>query len=183
MNVEFNMQFNRDMTPQEKLSHLITAEQHGWDAANNARQIPNGEGAGLLAQVDLYMAIIKGRRAEIHERLGVPADATRKQKDDALSGIYIAMEKIRDLAPTNIQQSEDFANQWTERLKPPQVQEQNPNQDTIIENPTITMPELASSGANASTSLTSSFAEMSTSDYAPTPPPPYDETYRPYRPS
>ncbi|KAL9098679.1 MAG: hypothetical protein Q9163_005707, partial [Psora crenata] len=116
MNVEFQMAFHRDMTPQEKLSHLQTAEQHGWDASNNARQSTN---SGLLVQVQLYIAIIKGRRAEIHERLGVSAHEIRKQKDDALSEIFIACEKTRELNPSNLQESVAFAQSWTDRLKPP----------------------------------------------------------------
>ena len=37
MGVEFEMNFHRDMRPEEKLSHLRGAKQHGWDASNNAR--------------------------------------------------------------------------------------------------------------------------------------------------
>ena len=113
MGVEFEMAFHRDMTQQEKLSHLSAAEQHGWDASYDARQSTN---SGLLAQIQLYMAIIKGRSAEINERLGVGAQETRKKKDDALSEIAIAVEKVRELCPANLKESTDFAETWTKRL-------------------------------------------------------------------
>jgi len=116
MGVEFEMAFHRDMAPQEKLSHLRTAEQHGWDASNNARQSTN---SGLLAQVQLYMAVIKGRSAEINERLGVGAQEIRRQKDDALSEIAIAIEKVRELRPARLQESDSFAETWNKRLRPP----------------------------------------------------------------
>jgi len=116
MGVEFEMAFHRDMAPQEKLSHLRTAEQHGWDASNNARQSTN---SGLLAQVQLYMAVIKGRSAEINERLGVGALEIRRQKDDALSEIAIAIEKVRELRPARLQESDSFAETWNKRLRPP----------------------------------------------------------------
>jgi hypothetical protein len=33
MNVEFEMAYNRDMSAEEKISHLQKAEQYGWDAS------------------------------------------------------------------------------------------------------------------------------------------------------
>ena len=116
MGVEFEMAFHRDMMPQEKLSHLRSAEQHGWDASYNARQSTN---SGLLAQVELYMAIIKGRSAEVNERLGVGPQQIRRQKDDVLSEIAIKIEKVRELRPNKLQESIDFADTWTKRLGPP----------------------------------------------------------------
>ena len=99
------------MSAEEKISHLQKAEQYGWDAAGYARQSSN---AGDLAQVKLYMAIIKGRKAEIHARLGVSPQEIRNQKDSALSEILIAMEELQQVGRSleNI----DWSKTWTQRL-------------------------------------------------------------------
>lgn len=124
LDVEFNMAFHRDMTLHEKLSHLQAAEQHAWDAAYNARQSTEkeekgggGGGGPLLAQVQLYNAIIKGRRAEIHARMQVPEDAVRRQKEDASSEIVIALEAIRAGSVGRVEESERFADTWLKRLQ------------------------------------------------------------------
>ena len=112
MHVEFQKAFQKGMTPEEKISHLQRAEQYGWDAAGYARQSST---AGDSAQVKLYMAIIRGRKAEIHARLGVTPQEIRNQKDEALSGIFIAMEELRQAGrgPENI----EWSKTWTERLQ------------------------------------------------------------------
>lgn len=110
------MAYHRDMAQREKISHLRSAEQYGWDACNNARQSTDH---GLLAQVQLYMAVIKGRIAEVNERLGVGTPEIRKQKDDALSEITIAIEKVKELRPAKLQESIGFAETWKTRLSPP----------------------------------------------------------------
>ena len=149
MSVEFEMAFHRDMAPQEKLSHLRTAEQHGWDASYNARQSSN---SGLLAQVQLYMAIIKGRSAQVHERLGVAAQEIRKQKDDALSEIGVAMERVREHRPTKVQESIDFAETWTKILSPTKMINATPPPPAAVPNtaastitPSIPVAELDTS--------------------------------------
>ncbi|KAL8699744.1 MAG: hypothetical protein Q9201_005827 [Fulgogasparrea decipioides] len=178
MNVEFETAFHRDMTPQQKLSHLQTAEQFGWDATNDVQQSVSGSpsqaGGGLLGQIQLYMAIIKGRKAEIHERLQVAAEATRRQKDDALSEIVIAMDEIRQSAPENVQESEQFARTWTERFKPP-LRQQTPSQNSIpsVVAP-IDTPELGTSRAN--TPRLPAYSELSFASRA-TAPPPYAENH------
>ncbi|KAL9124352.1 MAG: hypothetical protein Q9217_006313, partial [Psora testacea] len=161
MNVEFEMAFHRYMTPQEKLSHLQAAEQHGWDASYNARQSTN---SGLLAQVQLYMGIIKGRSAEIHERLGVNAQEIRKQKDDALSEIFIAGENVRALRPANIQESIEFAKTWTDRLSPPKA----PAPKHII-TPSITASITDFGASRSHTNIIPSFAELGVSGCKATP--------------
>ena len=153
MGVEFEMAYHRDMTPQEKLSHLRSAEQYGWDASYNARQSTN---AGLLAQIQLYMAIIKGRSAEVNERLGVGAQEIRRQKDDTLSEIAIAIEKVRELRPAKLQDSEEFAATWIKRLSPP-------TSSPPASNTTSTRSSVASSMSNLSspyTMTTPSAAEL-----------------------
>ena len=64
------------------------------------------------------MAVIKGRSAEVNERLGISSEAIRRQKDDALSEIAIKLEKIRELRPSKFQESLMFAETWTKRLEP-----------------------------------------------------------------
>ena len=175
LNAEFYIAFNSAMTPEEKLSHLQTAEQHSWNTADYARQSGENrrEAPALLLQSELYRAVIKGRRAEIHERLQVSAEATRRQKDDAMSGITIAMEKIRELAPANLHESEKFANTWTERLKPQLPQSNAFNgSDISIRPPRENAVELEVSGRTTATPLPT-YSELS---FAGRPPPPYAPT-------
>ena len=112
MHVEFQKGFQKGMSPEEKISHLQKAEQYGWDAAGYARQSSN---AGDSAQVKLYIAIIKGRKAEIHARLGVSPQEIRNQKDDALSGIFMAMEELQQVGRglENI----EWSKTWRQRLE------------------------------------------------------------------
>ena len=112
MHVEFQKGFQRGMSPEEKISHLQKAEQYGFDAADFARQSSN---AGDSVQVKLYMAIIKGRKAEIHARLGVSPQEIRNQKDDALSDISKAMKELEQVGRglENLKWSKT----WTQRLE------------------------------------------------------------------
>ena len=154
LDVEFNMAFHRDLTLHEKLSHLQAAEQHAWDAAYNARQsvAVEGEGEGkgkgkgmgekeggstpsppLLAQVQLYSAVIKGRRAEIHARMQVPEDAVRRQKEDASSEIAIALKAIREAGLSRMTESERFADTWLKRLQTAPLSQQGDHIGTLSE--------------------------------------------------
>ena len=152
------MAFHRDMTQQEKLSHLSAAEQHGWDASYDARQSTNG---GLLAQVQLYMAIIKGRSAEINERLGISVQETRKKKDE----------------------STDFAETWTKRLgAQPNASAAAASAPPTPDPANITIPSTAELDASPRLNNTdiSSFAELDISGQLtqarylqPDPPPAY----------
>jgi len=121
MNVEFEMAFNRDMSAEEKISHLQKAEQYGWDASGYARQSSN---AGDSAHVKLFLGVIKGRKAEVHAKLGVSPEDIRKQKDEALSEIFIAMKEVRESGHVNLKQSIDFSTTWTQRLKEPMPEPQ-----------------------------------------------------------
>lgn len=112
MHVEFQKAFQKSMPPEEKLSHLQKAEQHGWDAAGYARQSST---AGDSAQVKLYMAIIKGRKAEIHERLGVSPQEIRNQKDEALTAIFMAVEELQQAGRGS--ENDDWSKTWTQRLQ------------------------------------------------------------------
>lgn len=114
MNVEFEMAFNRDMSAEEKISHLQKAEQYGWDASGYARQ---SSSAGDSAHVKLFLAIIKGRKAEVHAKLGVSPHDIRKQKNEALSEIFLAIEEVRESGHANLKQSVDFSTTWTQRLE------------------------------------------------------------------
>ena len=116
MDIEFQLSFGTFLTPSAKLSHLQKAEQHGWDArAYASRQLPTL--ASDLAKTRLYIAIISGRKAEIHARLGVSASETRKQKSDAVAEIAAAKEEIVRLSSSYPHESVEFADVWTERLK------------------------------------------------------------------
>ncbi len=86
------------------------------DASGYARQSSN---VGDSAHVKLYSAVIKGRKAEVHARLGVNAQDIRKQKDEALSEIFIATEEVRKSGHVNVMQSIDFSKTWTKRLEKP----------------------------------------------------------------
>lgn len=123
MNVEFKIAFSRDLSPAGKLSGLQKAEQYGWEASHEANvlTIP-GDATGIK----LYMAVIKGRKAEVHSKLGVQAKEIRKQKDEALSEIFLAMEEIRASGSANVKDSEDFANTWTQRLQVPTSELETP---------------------------------------------------------
>ena len=134
MHVEFQKAFQKRMPPEEKISHLQKAEQYGWDAAGYARQSST---AGDSAQVKLYMAIIKGRKAEIHERLGVSLQEIRNQKDEALSGIFIAMEELQQAGRGS--ENVDWSNTWTQRLQIP------PNSTELHSTSIPSLPELGPS--------------------------------------
>ena len=174
------MAFHRDMTQQEKLSHLSAAEQHGWDASYDARQSTNG---GLLAQVQLYMAIIKGRSAEINERLGISVQETRRKKDEVLSEIAIAVEKVRELCPAKLKESTDFAETWTKRLgAQPNASAAAASAPPTPDPANITIPSTAELDASPRLNNTdiSSFAELDISGQLtqarylqPDPPPAY----------
>lgn len=132
-----------DMRPEEKLSHLRGAEQYGWDASNNAGQ---SAGNDLLAQIELYAAVVKGRSAEVNERLGVSSEVIRRQRYDALSETAIKLEKIRELRLLKFQESLTFAETWTKRLEPP-----IPSQPAPAYSPPTSTPHPAAPACSSTT--------------------------------
>lgn len=137
MNVEFETAFSRDLTAEGKIIRLNKAEQYGWEASEYAKRSTN---PGDSAQVRLYMAVIKGRKAEIHARLGVFDQDIRKQKDEALTEIFLAMEELQQSGRPDLPQSVEWSNTWTKRLQTPPTEVQA----NII---TPSIPELGTSYA------------------------------------
>lgn len=199
MYVEFNLSFHKPLASEEKLSHLSTAEQYGWDASADARRAsaltpsspppdttpdPNLESPlpffnptsyfppqastappprptslasnndmtelstnpeTLIAQVQLYLAVIKGRKAELHSRLAVSAEAIRRQKEDAASDIDSSLARLRQLAPVAdgkehkwVGYSEEFARTWRDRLVPPTAPTSLPAPTPAVPAPSLT---------------------------------------------
>lgn len=63
----------------------------------------------------LYMAIIKGKEAEVHARLDISPRRFRNLRDEALSGLCIAMEYLQQAGRglENI----DWSKTWAQRLQ------------------------------------------------------------------
>ena len=131
MDVSFNLSFHKPLSAEEKSLHLTVAEQYGQEAIQEARRSSTGSTAATAfsslsptdpqvfrAQTTLYLAIIRGRRAELLPRLSppTPLPVVSQQKGTALADINTAIATLRSLNPGNLTESETFAQVWRDRL-------------------------------------------------------------------
>lgn len=113
MNVEMDMSYNRELSLEERGSHLQKAEDFGSEALAFARKSPN---AGDVAQVKLEQAVVKGRRAEFEVKRGVSSQEIRRMKNDALRDISGALRELQESNRSNFNENLIWAEQWRDRL-------------------------------------------------------------------
>ena len=113
MNVEMDMSYNRELSLEERGSHLHKAEDFGGEALAFARRSPN---AGDVAQVKLQQAVVKGRRAEFEVKRGVSPQEIRRLKDEALRDISGALRELQESNRSNFNENQVWAKQWSNRL-------------------------------------------------------------------
>ena len=129
MLAEFQTSFNRRKVFPQLLWHIQQAEQHGCDAAANTYMAMHNTPKSktrmnfLLLRIRLHIAIVRGRTAEINERMRVPSHVIKGQKDEAIGEVFGAMEGIRDAVGVGVGDGENecLAWTWTKRLRKEQM--------------------------------------------------------------
>lgn len=116
MNVEMEMSYKKQMSAEEKMSHLQAAEFYGSEASSWAR---SGGSVGSLAQVALQQAVLKGRRAEVDARRGMSSEEVRRQKDEAIAGITAALKELQYSKRPSLEETTVKAMNWRNRFSFP----------------------------------------------------------------
>ena len=117
-NVELEMTFNKDLSLDERHSHLLAAEYFGTQASEIAGKLPK---AWPLALIKLWQAVILGRGVELAIKRGVNTWKVSIAKEGIVQVIARALRGLQDseLWESNdslLREYERLAKHWQKRL-------------------------------------------------------------------
>lgn len=107
------MSYQRRLSPQQKWTHIKGARAF----AERAREYALCSSViGHLALVNLHLAILLGREAEVDRKLGKSAVEVCKKKEKALQDILISLEALTDSGQLDTERYWRWADEWRVRL-------------------------------------------------------------------
>jgi len=114
MTVETDMNYDRELSLEERRKHLQRAEYYAGLAFDQAR---TSSKALDLAKVKFEQAILKGRRAEFESKTGTDLWEVRRLRDEALRAISGALQDLENSNYDSINEKSACAQHWYNRLK------------------------------------------------------------------
>ena len=111
--VRTEMSYQRVLSPKDKMMYVNVAILSGKIARVYAL---SSSVVGHLALVKLHQAILLGREAEIHEKLGTTAVEVRKKKKKALQEIATSLGALRESGQPDTDRYRKWADDWRIRL-------------------------------------------------------------------
>ena len=111
--VRTEMSYQRRLSPQRKYTHIKGARAFAERARAYALC---SEVSGHLALVDLHLAILSGREAEVDRKLGKSAVDVCGKKERALRDILVSLEALTDSGQEDMERYRRWADEWRGRL-------------------------------------------------------------------
>ena len=111
--VRTEMSYQRRLSPQQKYTHIKGARAF----AERARAYALCSAVvGHLALVELHVAILLGREAEVFRKLGKSAVDVRRKKEMALRHTEVSLEALTDSGQVDMERYRKWADEWGGRL-------------------------------------------------------------------
>ena len=111
--VRTEMSYQRRLSPQQKYTHIKEARAF----AERAREYALCSSViGHLALVNLHLAILSGREAEVDRKLGASAGDVSEKEEKALQDISISLEALTDSGQQDTERYRRWADEWRGRL-------------------------------------------------------------------
>lgn len=111
--VRTEMSYQRRLSPQQKCTHIKGARAFAERAREHALC---SSVIGHLALVNLHLAILSGREAEVDRKLGASAAEVCGKKEKALQDILISLEALTDSGQQDTDRYRRWADEWRGRL-------------------------------------------------------------------